>query len=90
MRHVLPDGQPRRRRALADLKRVVDLYRGDVDDRFMIYADYRDAVDGGGRPARSGNRWGLRTEAAHEILLLSYVIGTLQGTREFDRPRAGS
>lgn len=56
----------------------------------MIYADYRDAVDGGGRPARSGNRWGLRTEAAHEILLLSYVIGTLQGKREFHRPRAGS
>ena len=90
MRHVLPDGQPRRRRALADLKRVVDLYRGDVDDRFMIYADYRDAVDGGGRPARSGNRWGLRTEAAHEILLVRYVIAMLLSRQEIDGPRVAS
>jgi len=27
MKRILPDGQPRRRRALADLKRVVDLNR---------------------------------------------------------------
>ena len=88
MNCVLPDGHPRRRRALADLKRVVDLYRGEIDDSFMIYADYRDAVNGGGRPARSGNRWGLRAEAAHEILLVSYIIGTLQSSQEFDRPHA--
>ena len=87
---VLPDGHPRRRHALADLKRVVDLYRGNVDDSFMIYADYRDAVNGGGRPARSGNRWGLRTEAAHEILLVRYVIAMLLSRREIDRPRVAS
>lgn len=87
---VLPDGHPRRRHALADLKRVVDLYRGNVDDSFMIYADYRDAVNGGGRPARSGNRWGLRTEAAHEILLVRYVIAMLLSRQEIDRPRVAS
>jgi hypothetical protein len=90
MSRVLPNGHPRRRRALADLKRVVDLYRGNVDDRFMLYADYRDAVNGGGRPARTGNRWGLRTEAAHEILLVSYVIDTLRNGQEFDQPHATS
>jgi hypothetical protein len=90
MKRVLPDGHPRRRRALADLKRVVELYRGKVDDRFMIYADYREAVNGGGRPARSGNRWGLRTEASHEILLVRYVIDTLRGRQENERPRAAS
>lgn len=90
MSRVLPEGHPRRRRALADLKRIVDLYRGNVDDRFMIYADYRDAVNGGGRPARSGNRWDLRTEAAHEILLVSYVIDTLQSRQEYERPHAAS
>lgn len=88
MKRVLPDGHPRRRRALGDLKRIVDLYRGNVDDRFMIYSDYRDAVNGGGRPARPGNRWGLDTEAAHEILLVSYVIDSLQSRQELGRLHA--
>lgn len=79
---VLPDGHQMRRRALADLKRVVDLYRGDVDDRCMIYADYREAVYEDGRPALPGNRWGLRKEAAHEILLASYLAANLQSDDE--------
>ena len=75
---VLPDGHQIRRRALSDLKRAVDLYRGDVDDRYMIYADYREAVYADGRPAPPGNRWGIRKEAAHEILLASYLAGNVQ------------
>lgn len=86
MNRVLPDGNPTRRRALSDLKRAVDLYRGDFDDRYMIYADYREAVNEDGRPALFGNRWGLDREAAHEILIASSLAGNLQSEEE--RPRA--
>lgn len=79
---VLPDGHQMRRRALSDLKKAVDLYRGDVDDRCMIYADYREAVYGDERSAVPGNRWGLRKEAAHDILLASYLAGSLQTEEE--------
>lgn len=77
MNRVLPDGHQLRRRALSDLKRCVDLFRGDVDDRYMIYADYREAVYEDGRPAVPGNRWGLRKEAAHEILLANYLAANI-------------
>jgi hypothetical protein len=75
MKRVLPDGHPVRRRALIDLKRVVDLYHGKVDDRHMIYPEYREAVQGDGRPAPEGNRFGLRREFSHEILLSAYLAG---------------
>ncbi|WP_421693527.1 hypothetical protein [Aestuariivirga sp.] len=78
LNRVLPDGNPVRRRALSDLKRVVDLYRGDVDDRCMIYPGYREAVYEDGRPAFPGNRWGLRKEVAHEILLFTCLARNLQ------------
>jgi hypothetical protein len=73
MKRVLPEGHPIRRRALSDLKRVVDLYNGKIDDRYMIYAEYREAVYEDGRPAPDGDRWGLGQEYAYEILLSSYL-----------------
>ncbi len=82
LNRVLPDGYQVRRRALSDLKRVVDLYRGSVDDRYMIYSDYREAVYGDGRSAVPGNRWGLRKEAAHDILLASYLAASVQSEEE--------
>lgn len=72
-RRVLPDGHPRRRRAELDLKLVVTVYSGTINEGLMIYPDYRDAIEGDGRPALPGNRWGLRSEAAHEILLAGYL-----------------
>lgn len=72
-RRVLSDGHPIRRRTLVDLKRVVDLYNGHIDDRHMIYPEYREAVYQDGRPAPDGNRWGLDKEFAYEILLSSYL-----------------
>jgi hypothetical protein len=72
-KRVLSDGHPIRRRTLVDLKRVVDLYNGHIDDRHMIYAEYREAVYEDGRPAPEGNRWGLDREFAYEILLSSYL-----------------
>lgn len=86
MNRVLPDGHQLRRRALSDLKRAVDLYRGDYDDRYMIYADYREAVNEDGRPALFGNRWGLGKEAAYEILLANYLTGSLLADE--DQPAA--
>lgn len=73
MKRVLPDGHPIRRRTLVDLKRVVDLYNGHIDDRYMIYPEYREAVYEDGRPALPGNRQGLEKEFAYEILLASYL-----------------
>lgn len=73
MKRVLPDGHPIRRRTLIDLKRVVDLYNGQIDDRHMIYPEYREAVYQDGRPALTGNRFGLEKELAYEILLSSYL-----------------
>lgn len=90
MNRVLPDGHQLRRRALADLKRAVDLYRGDFDDRYMIYADYREAVEEDGRPALFGNRWGLGKEAAYEILLANYLAGSLQAEEERPRTRVAT
>ena len=90
LNRVLPDGHQMRRRALSDLKRVVDLYRGSVDDRYMIYADYREAVYGDGRSAVPGNRWGLRKETAHDILLASYLAGNVQTEEERALPPAAS
>lgn len=79
---VLPDGHPLRLRALGDLTRAVGLFRQGKNPRLMIYADYRAAVDAHGRPAVPGNRWGLRTEAAHEILLAGYLAGNVRPGRE--------
>lgn len=73
MKRVLPEGHPIRRRALVDLKRVVDLYNGKIDDRHMIYPEYREAVYEDGRSAPAGNRWGIDNEYAYEILLSSYL-----------------
>jgi hypothetical protein len=73
LKRVLPDGHPIRRRALIDLKRVVDLYNGHIEDRHMIYPEYREAVYQDGRPAPEGNRWGLDKEFAYEILLSGYL-----------------
>jgi hypothetical protein len=72
-RRVLSDGHPIRRRTLIDLKRVVDLYNGHIDDRHMIYPEYREAVYQDGRAAPENNRWGLDKEFAYEILLSSYL-----------------
>lgn len=69
MKRVLPDGHPLRRRVLVDLKRAVDLMHGRYDDRYMIYPEYREAVYQDGRSAPKGNKYGLTTETAHEILL---------------------
>jgi hypothetical protein len=73
MRSVLPESHPIRRRALIDLKRVVDLYNGHIDDRHMIYPDYREAVYQDGRPAPSGHKGDVEKEYAYEILLSSYL-----------------
>ena len=73
MRRVLPDGHPIRRRSLIDLKRVVDLYNGYVEDRHMIYPEYREAVYQDGRPALEHDKSGLEKEFAYEILLSSYL-----------------
>lgn len=73
LKRVLSDGHPIRRRTLIDLKRVVDLYNGHIDDRHMIYPEYREAVYQDGRPGPEGNRWGLDKEFAYEILLSSYL-----------------
>jgi len=73
MKRVLPEGHPIRRRTLIDLKRVVDLYNGHIDDRHMIYPEYREAVYQDGRPAPAGNKLGLEQELAYEILLSSYL-----------------
>jgi hypothetical protein len=73
MKRVLSDGHPIRRRTLIDLKRVVDLYNGKIEDRHMIYPEYREAVYQDGRPALDGNRWSLEKEFAYEILLSSYL-----------------
>lgn len=77
---VLPDGTPGRQRALVDLKRVVTLYSGKVTEGLMIYPDYRKAIDDDGRAALPGNRWGLRNEAAYEILLARYLAADVQET----------
>lgn len=87
MKRVLPEGHQQRRRALSDLKRAVDLYRGDVDDRYMIYADYREAVYQDGRQAVPGNSWGLNREAAHEILLASYLASNVLAEDGRTEPR---
>lgn len=73
LKRVLSDGHPIRRRSLIDLKRVVDLYNGHIEDRHMIYPEYREAVYEDGRPAPEGNRWDLGKEFAYEILLSSYL-----------------
>ena len=80
LRRVLPDGHERRRRALADLRRVVELYRGEVNEGAMLHADYRAAVEGDGKRAPAGNRWGLRRLAAHDILLASELATELRAT----------
>lgn len=73
MKRVLPDGHAVRRRALIDLQKVVNLYNGKVEDRYMIYPEYREAVFEDGRPAKSGNSLGAEKEFAYEILLSSYL-----------------
>jgi hypothetical protein len=73
VRRVLPESHPIRRRTLVDLKRVVDLYHGHIEDRHMIYPEYREAVYQDGRPAPADNKWGLDRELAYEILLSSYL-----------------
>jgi hypothetical protein len=79
-KRVLPDGHLDRRRALVDLKRVVTLYSGAVNDSLMIYPDFRKAIEDDGRPALPDNRWGLRQEAAHEILMARYLAADVQGS----------
>ena len=81
-KQVLPDGHPVRLRALADLKRAVELRRDGAESRLLIYAEYRQAVEGDGRPAVFGNRWGLRNEAAHEILLAGYLASNARAREE--------
>jgi hypothetical protein len=78
MRRVLPEGHPIRRRTLVDLKRVVDLYNGHIEDRNMIYPEYREAVYQDGRPAPPHNKWGLDRELAYEILFSSYLAAHAQ------------
>jgi len=84
---VLPDGHGRRRRALADLRRVVELYRGEVDEGAMLHADYRAAVEGDGRPAPARNRWGLRRQTAHDLLLASDLATELRKLAAERQPR---
>jgi len=72
MKRVLPDGHPLRRRALVDLKRVVDLYHGQIEDRHMIYPEYRDAVREDRQPLRPAAP-GMTRAYAHELLLASYL-----------------
>jgi hypothetical protein len=71
---------------MIDLKRVVDLYNGRVDDRHMIYPDYREAVLEDRRPAVSGNRHGAEKEFAYEILLSSYLAanGKMRDLQKID------
>lgn len=76
-RQVLPEGHPRRLRALKDLKRAVDLKRKGVDDGLMVHDEYRTAIEADGRPALAGNRWGLTREAAHEILIARYLAANV-------------
>lgn len=86
MRRVLPDGHPIRRRSLIDLKRVVDLYNGHVEDRHMIYPEYREAVYQDGRPALDHDRSGLEKEFAYEILLSSYLAHNAMIFEDEDMP----
>ena len=83
---VLPEGHPGRRRALVDLKRVVTLYSGTVNEKLMIYEDYRKALADDGREALPGNRWDLHFEAAHEILLARLLADEVTGGQ--NPPRA--
>lgn len=83
---VLPDGHPGRRRALVDLKRVVTLYSGTVNEKLMIYEDYRKALEDDGRPALPGNRWGLRYETSHEILLARLLADDVLGAKAGGAP----
>lgn len=83
MKRVLPDGHPLRRRALVDLKRVVDLYHGQIEDRHMIYPEYRDAVRGDGQPLSPGAP-GMRRAYAHELLLASYLMEGIAALPEAD------
>lgn len=73
MKRVMPEGHAVHRRALGDLKRVVELYNGEIHDQHMIYPDYRAAVFEDGRPAPPGNSLGAEKEFAYEILLSSYL-----------------
>lgn len=79
MKRVLPDGHPARRRALTDLKRVVSLYHGRIDDRQMIYPEYRHAVEEDGRRVPKGGRQRSRHGSAHEMLLVHYLAGNVIG-----------
>lgn len=83
---VLPEGHPGRRRALVDLKRVVTLYSGTVNEKLMIYEDYRKALEDDGRPALPGNRWDLHYESAHEILLARLLADEVTGGQTPPRP----
>ena len=64
---------------------MVDLYNGHIDDRHMIYPEYREAVYQDRRPAPPENRWGLEKEFAYEILLSSYLTANalLLKTRKY-------
>lgn len=86
MKRVLPDGHPLRRRVLVDLKRVVDLMHGRYDDRHMIYPEYREAIYQDGRPSPKGNKYGLTTETACEILLSRYLAANTEA-RESEKVR---
>jgi len=83
MKRVLPDGHPMRRRALVDLKRVIDLYNGQIEDRHMIYPEYRDAVRGDGQPLRQ-KAPGMSRAYAHELLLASYLADGVASLADSD------